>query len=377
MSANVLEHPHRTRMPVQDEPYTEQVVLLEGQGVWYFTPISAKEEVLRSNFSVPGWEVSEAAFTRKEFGLKDEWFVFFCPQSVFKIHPLYDEVIRDILLADPSAHVVLTGGRKDSWTDIYERRLRNVMNKSNIKDINSEYSSGDKLSDRLHIISRVSSERFLQLLSIADVMLHPFPFDGSRTSADALIKHIPYVTLPTEYLRGRMGAAFLQTMNIPELVARDRDDYVRICLELLRNRPFYTSIKQKIGERVHLIWEDMEYAHSWTNFLLKISVPDQAPMSWESFISSTGRSSSVEEETKLRNERRSNMALFRQSYGSEDWLLEDGVANLESTLFPETHDGINSSSTNSETDQSENYTHIYGDVSIPRIFNNWRSDITN
>jgi hypothetical protein len=30
VSGDLLEHPFRTRMPIKDEPYTEQVVLLDG-----------------------------------------------------------------------------------------------------------------------------------------------------------------------------------------------------------------------------------------------------------------------------------------------------------------------------------------------------------
>lgn len=40
VSADIMEHPHRTRMHLADEPYTEQVVLTEGQGIWYFKPES-------------------------------------------------------------------------------------------------------------------------------------------------------------------------------------------------------------------------------------------------------------------------------------------------------------------------------------------------
>ena len=32
------EHPYRTRMPLQDEPYTEQVIILPSQGIWYERP---------------------------------------------------------------------------------------------------------------------------------------------------------------------------------------------------------------------------------------------------------------------------------------------------------------------------------------------------
>ena len=38
VSADIMEHPFRTRMDPDDDPYTEQVVLMEGQGIWYFKP---------------------------------------------------------------------------------------------------------------------------------------------------------------------------------------------------------------------------------------------------------------------------------------------------------------------------------------------------
>lgn len=46
VSADIMEHPHRTRMHVADEPYTEQVVLTEGQGIWYFKPESPEGSTL-------------------------------------------------------------------------------------------------------------------------------------------------------------------------------------------------------------------------------------------------------------------------------------------------------------------------------------------
>jgi hypothetical protein len=35
-------------MPIEDEPYTEQVVLIEGQGIWYYTPESPEAEIIKS-----------------------------------------------------------------------------------------------------------------------------------------------------------------------------------------------------------------------------------------------------------------------------------------------------------------------------------------
>jgi hypothetical protein len=69
---------------VQQEPYSEQVVLLDGQGIWYRRP------------SLPQtWE------PRVAYGLQPQWHVYMCAQSVFKMHPVMDHVFARILREDP------------------------------------------------------------------------------------------------------------------------------------------------------------------------------------------------------------------------------------------------------------------------------------
>jgi hypothetical protein len=208
----------------------------------------------------------------------------------------------------------VTGGRRPRWTEIYLTRLQNAL--------------GPELSRRLHMIERVSSEQFPALLKIADVILHPFPFDGSKTSADALEVHKPLVTLPTEYLRGRMGAAFLRTMNIPELVARNRSEYVDIAVRLSQDAGFYDRMVALITERVDLIWEDMSVPYAWTQLLCGLT--GSAAPSWETFLASSGRDTVVEQRRTAARD--SNARLFDETWGPERWLLQGGVATLESML---------------------------------------------
>ncbi len=335
VSGDLLEHPYRSRMPVTDEPYLEQVVLLEGQGVWYNRPEDVSLTLSRANFNTDRLSPNHV-FSRADFQLEEDWFVFFCPQSVFKIHPLFDQVLARILRGHPRGHLVVTGGRRQMWTDIYTSRLVRALG-----GVDSAFLS------QLHVIPRVSSERFLALMKIADVVLHPFPFDGSRTSADALVAGIPLVTLPTEYLRGRMGAVFLRTMNISELVAKNVDDYVNISLRLLSDVSFYRDVQTRILRQVDLIWEDMQYAFAFTSFLCTLTAGAPA-LTWNSFIQQTGRDLAVE--TTRRNERERNQRAFAQVWGPESWLLgSDGVARLETHL-------------------NENQ--------VPKIFNNWIASAT-
>jgi hypothetical protein len=71
-----------------------QVVLMEGQGIWYQRPDIDRDLV---SANLKHRVATTRTFTRADFGLQEGWFLYVLPQSVFKIHPLYDEVLRDIL----------------------------------------------------------------------------------------------------------------------------------------------------------------------------------------------------------------------------------------------------------------------------------------
>ena len=46
---------------------------------------------------------------------------------------------------------------------------------------------GSRLFKRFHIIPRASAERFHEVVRLADVLLHPFPFDGSRSQPNVFV----------------------------------------------------------------------------------------------------------------------------------------------------------------------------------------------
>ena len=171
-------------------------------------------------------------------------------------HPDFDEAIFHIMRASPNANLVLFEGRRKSWTRVLKERLLKRL--------------GPEIWERLHWIPRVSSHEYLDILASADVAIHPFPFGGSRTSADAIHVGLPLVAMATEALRGRMAASLLTSMG-PELVeccvAETIHDYVDRVTSLLRDRAYRMSVKALISERANFIWEDLITLRDWVRFL--------------------------------------------------------------------------------------------------------------
>ncbi|MGO9114370.1 MAG: hypothetical protein ACLP9L_34575 [Thermoguttaceae bacterium] len=65
-----------------------------------------------------------------------------------------------------------------------------------------------------------------------DVALDPFPFSGGATTCNALWMGVPVITHPCETFASRHGLSFLSSLGMPETIAGDRDEYVRLAVEL-------------------------------------------------------------------------------------------------------------------------------------------------
>jgi hypothetical protein len=121
----------------------------------------------------------------------------------------------------------------------------------------------EALTARIRWVPRQSgSDAYFSLLSCADVLLHPFPFDGSKTAADGVAIALPMVTLPTNQLRGRMGYALYRTLGLHgELVARDDDHYVALAVRLATEEAFRHAVVGRLRQRRYTIF-DQPHAYS-------------------------------------------------------------------------------------------------------------------
>lgn len=109
----------------------------------------------------------------------------------------------------------------------------------------------DSVLSRITWVGRQSgNDNYFALLSCADVLLHPFPFDGSKTAADGIAVALPMVTLPTNHLRGRMGYALYRSIGVHEaLVAHNESHYVDIAVRLATDPGFRADAVAALRQR--------------------------------------------------------------------------------------------------------------------------------
>ena len=230
-----------------DGQYSEQAVRLRGQGIYYDRIPVPKEGTPFETVTDVVWEweaTDRGAVT------------YICAQSVFKLHPDYDLILNEILSRNPSARLVLLQGRRGTWTEMVSRRMEAAMSKDAFR--------------RVHFTPRVgSSNDYMRLLQKADVVLHPFPFGGSKTSADAIALGLPLVTKPTGALRGRMAYSYFVTMGVFDTVAESDEQYVDIAVRLGNDPAWRREVSRKVKEKSHLIFQRSTVVTAWSLFFLR------------------------------------------------------------------------------------------------------------
>jgi predicted O-linked N-acetylglucosamine transferase (SPINDLY family) len=216
--------------------------------------------------------------------------IYLCYQSIFKLQPLFDHVLADILIADYQGHVVLQASRHSNQTSVVATRLQTVLKERLCGTPSFECPAMTDAYSRVHFIGRVTSDTLINVLQQASVILHPFPFGGSKTAFDAINAAIPLVTYPQQYLRGRMATVFLRFLDLNEIdpdagsccIANSISDYVAKAIRLASDESYRTRVSKTFQERRTRIFDDKFIALEWGKLLtraLNIRVSEEAILS--------------------------------------------------------------------------------------------------
>jgi len=179
--------------------------------------------------------------TRTQLGLPVDGPLLICPQSLFKLMPQFDEALRRILDASPTAHVLLPQARHAGQVAAVTKRFERTLGLH---------------AKRVTFFPRRSRTEFVELVAACDVLLDPFPVGGGITTWDALMTGIPIVTWPGQQMRGRFALSALQQMGVTTTIAHNLDSYVAITLRLLADADERTAIRTAISSQAQSVFRD-------------------------------------------------------------------------------------------------------------------------
>jgi len=190
---------------------------------------------------------------RADYGLREDATIYFLAQNLFKIHPDMDKPLARILREDPTGVILLLEGQDRNWGETLRHRFRTSIGAQ---------------TDRIVFLPRQSHLDYMRLLALSDVSLDSFPFCGGNTTYQSLAMDTPVVTLPGDYLRGRLSLAIYKHLDVMDCIAENEEAYATIALRLGTDKDFRTSLEKRIAANLGYIFDDPIFLRDAVNFLM-------------------------------------------------------------------------------------------------------------
>ncbi|MDZ7993357.1 MAG: glycosyltransferase [Nostoc sp. EfeVER01] len=199
-----------------EQQYQEKLVKLEGSA-HCFSYGNEEENVI-------------VKVDRESLGISEETVIFISGANFFKIIPELINTWAKIISGVPNSVLVLLPFGPN-WSNNYPKKafvnhLMKVFSKHGI--------SAEKLIvlDPQPVPNRQEVKEYFK---IADIYLDSFPFSGTTSLIEPLQVNLPVIARLGTSFRSTMGAAMVQTLDIPDLVADSEESYIQLAIALGNN----------------------------------------------------------------------------------------------------------------------------------------------
>ena len=219
--------------------YSEKIHLMNSLSTYYYPPTKI---LLPPN---------QTFKPRKDFGLNDTMNVYGCIQSSFKISDEFEKMLNGILKGDKQAVILMSLNKPFCKSQI--TRIYKLLGEQDFK--------------RLLFYPALDITTYMNLIKLSDVILDPYPFGGCNTSFEAFDYNIPVVSMPTKYLNGRFTFGMYKKMGFNDMIADTPQNYINIALKTATDKKFKETIKDKINNSKHLLFQEKEAILEWSTFL--------------------------------------------------------------------------------------------------------------
>ncbi|KAL3115763.1 hypothetical protein niasHT_007768 [Heterodera trifolii] len=193
--------------------------------------------------------------SRQQYGLPEDAIVFCNFNQLYKIDPPTLEMWCEILKRVPSAILWLLRFPYHGEPHILKFCMQRGIDPKRV------------------VFSNVAAkEEHVRRGQLADVCLDTPLCNGHTTGMDILWTGTPMVTMPLETLASRVASSQLFALGCPELVAKDRNEYIGIAAKLGTDKEFLNQTRAKVwkARTTSTLFDVKQYCTDMENLLHRI-----------------------------------------------------------------------------------------------------------
>jgi len=181
--------------------------------------------------------------------------VYFCPQSLIKILPDFDIIIKKILFEDKKANIFFI---KDSFNYQYKIFL-NRLKKNNI-DV-----------ERIKFLDRLDENQFIFFCGLANVLLDPTHFSSGNSFIETFVNPAPLITFPGNFLRSNLSTGLYRQLGVENApISSSVDEYVYLATKLANDEKENLSIRSQILNNSKNFFENHSVISEYESFFLDL-----------------------------------------------------------------------------------------------------------
>ena len=200
--------------------------------------------------------------SREEAGLPAHAFVFCAFNSPYKISPAVFDVWMRLLRQTPDSVLWLRSMTSAAVTNLRREAAQRYID-----------------PERLIFASRVTTqEQHLARYALADLFLDTAPYNAHTTAMEALRAGVPVVTASGSAFASRVAASLLHSIGIPELAARDLQEYETLALQLASNPQRLTGLQDRLKQELRGAIPLSSYCRHLESAYLRMHVYRQQPI---------------------------------------------------------------------------------------------------
>ncbi|MGA7579023.1 MAG: tetratricopeptide repeat protein [Desulfobaccales bacterium] len=237
-------HPTTSGLPTID--YFLSSDLMEPPGAEaHYTERLVRLPNLCMHFAPP--EIPEFHGNRADLGLPAAGVLFLCAQSLWKYLPQYDEVFPRIAKELGKCHFIFKKHlQSPQITDQFRQRLSQAFARYGL-------DSGDYVT----LLPALEAADYNALYRAVDIFLDSIGHSGCMTTLNAIACDLPVVTIPGNFLRGRLTHGILTMMGVTETIGATVDEYVALAVRLGSDNNWRQQLSQKIAGNKWKLYRDM------------------------------------------------------------------------------------------------------------------------
>jgi len=228
IQVNYLGYPGTIGSNCHDYIIADKIVIPEDKQCFYTEKVAYLPGTFMVNDS--SYLPSEKCYTRTEFNLPENEFIFCCFNASYKITQTTFAGWMRILIKVPNSVLWLSS-----------------MNETAMKNLKMQASNEGVNDNRIIFAPRMPNVNdHLNRIRLADLFLDTFPYNAHTTANDALRVGLPLLTLIGETFASRVAASLLNSVGLSDLITTNQEGYEALAIELAINPDRLRNLKSKL-----------------------------------------------------------------------------------------------------------------------------------